>query len=141
MPEPDFDGLRQSLMQAGIAPRHARRTILELEEHFADLKEELMAQGFGRRRAEMEASRQLGSLEAIGEIVASRSELRCWPFRYPRVARIVLPIAYALLIPATPLIVGVGYAPVIARWGVIVSLSAIITAAMFWLIQVSISLG
>lgn len=141
MPEPDFDGLRQTLLRAGVAHRHAKRTTLELEEHFADLREELMTEGFGRHRAEMEASRQLGSLDDIAELVAARSELRRWPLRYPRVGRIVLPIACVLLLPITPLIVGVGYASTIARWGAIVSLSAMITAGMFLAIQMSITLG
>lgn len=141
MPEPDFDQLRQNLMQAGIAPRHAIRTTLELEEHFFDLKEELMSEGFSQRNAELEASRQLGSLAGIAELVTARSELLRWPFRYPRVGRIVLPIACALLLPISPLLVGVSYASTIVRWGAIVSLSAVITAGMFLAIQLSITLG
>ena len=141
MPDPDFDGLRQHLLDAGVAPRHAGRTILELKEHYADLQDELMRGGLARDEAELEASQQLGPLEAIADLVTARTELRRWTHRYPRIGRVVLPIAYALVLPMTPLIAGIGYAPAIARWGAIMSLSAVITAAMFLAIQLSITLG
>ena len=141
MPEPDFDGLRQHLLRGGVAPRHARRTIVELQDHFLDLKEDLTTKGFTPADAAAEASRQLGPLDAIAGLVTARPELRRWFYRYPRLGRVLLPIAYALLLPGTSLIAGASYAPVIVRWSAIVSLSAVITAGMFLAIQLSITLG
>ena len=37
MREPDFKQFRAGLSQAGIAPRHIRRTVMELQEHLDDL--------------------------------------------------------------------------------------------------------
>ena len=95
MPDPDFDRLRGQLLDAGIAPRHARRTLVELKEHFADLREDLMNEGFCEREAEAEASRQLGPLDTIAAMISARPELRRWTYRYPQIGRLVLPIAYA----------------------------------------------
>lgn len=141
MPDPDFEGLRNRLLYAGIAPYHARRTILELQEHHADLQDELIRGGFEQCDAQIEASRQLGPLDVIADLVIARTELRRWTYRYPRIGRIVLPIACALVLPAAPLIAGIAYASAIARWSAIMSLSAMITAVMFLAIQMSITLG
>jgi hypothetical protein len=32
-----FDGIRERLLRGGVAPRHVRRTLQELEDHFTDL--------------------------------------------------------------------------------------------------------
>ena len=141
MPEPDFNRLREMLFDAGIAPRHTRRTVLELSEHYADLKEDLIRQGLDGRRAESEASRQLGPLDEIARVIRTRPELRCWAYRSPRIGRVVLPIAWAVALPVTPIVASIEYAPAIARWGAIVSLSAAITAAMFLILELSITLG
>lgn len=141
MPEPDFDRLREMLYDAGIAPRHTRRTVLELSEHYTDLKDDLIRNGMDGAQAETEASSQLGPLEEIASAVRARPELRCWAYRYPRIGRVVLPLAWAATLPVTPLVASIEYAPAIARWGAIVSLSAAITAAMFLILELSISLG
>lgn len=141
MPEADFDALRQHLLHVGVAPRHARRTVIELQEHFTDLKEDLISEGFPANQAAVEASRQLGPLDEIAGLIADRPELRRWSYRYPRLGRVVLPVAYLVLLPGSSLVAGASYAPTIVRWGAILSLSAMITAGMFLAIQLSITLG
>jgi len=141
MPEPDFDRLCDRLLDEGVAPRHARRTTQELREHYADLRAELIADGMAAALAERTASRQLGPLDDLARVISARPELRSWAYRYPRIGRVVLPIAWAAALPVTPLLAGIGYAPAIVRWGAIVSLSAVITAGMFLAIQLSITLG
>jgi hypothetical protein len=39
MPQPRFDRLSERLLRAGIAPRHVRRYVRELSDHFDDLCE------------------------------------------------------------------------------------------------------
>ena len=141
MPDPDFAAFRRELLDAGIALRHVQRTAVELEEHYLDLKDDFERLGLDRDEAEARAARQLGNLDTIVASVVARPELRSWAYRYPRLGRVVLPVACALLLPVTPLIAGVNYAPAIARWSAIMSLSAVITAGMFLVIQLTITLG
>ena len=141
MREPDFPRLRERLLDAGVAPRHARRTVQELRDHYADLYRDLLAEGRGESAARDEAARQLGQLDAIAHIIEARPELRRWTLRHPRAGRVLLPVACVLMLPVSPLIAGVNYAPQIARWGMIVSASAVITAAILLAMQLSISLG
>lgn len=141
MRSPDFVQLESRLLELGIARRHASRLCKELEDHLCDLREDYMQQGIGPDRAASLAADQLGSLDAIVDSVRTRPELRSWWFRYPAVGRVALPVACALALPAAPVFASVEYVPTIARWGVIISLSALITAAIFLVMQISISLG
>ena len=141
MRSPDFTQLESRLLDLGIARRHASRLCGELDDHFCDLRDEYVQQGRNVERAIELATEQLGSLDAVVDSVRSRPELRSWWFRYPAVGRLALPVACVLALPAAPVIATAEYAPAIARWGVIISLSAVITAAIFLAMQISISLG
>jgi hypothetical protein len=141
MPEPDFSAYRQRLLRCGVAPRHVRRSVSELNAHYLDLQTECLAAGHDLVDAQAAACNKLGSLDTIAALVTARPELRHWSYRYPRLGRVVLPIAYTLVLPIAPLMIGAGYAPAIARWSAILSLSAAITAGMFLAIQMSITLG
>ncbi|MEM7501050.1 MAG: permease prefix domain 1-containing protein [Pseudomonadota bacterium] len=141
MRSPDFTQLESTLLDLGIARRHASRLCRELDDHFCDLRDEYVQQGRSIEQAVGLAAEQLGSLDAVVESVRSRPELRSWWFRYPAVGRLALPVACVLALPAAPVIATAEYAPTIARWGVIISLSAVITAAIFLAMQISISLG
>ena len=59
MPRPDFDALREDLLQTGIAPVHARRVCRELQEHYDDLLGEFRAAGMSRDAAIRRASEAL----------------------------------------------------------------------------------
>lgn len=137
----DFALLETQLLELGIARRHATRLCAELEDHLTDLREDYIRQGLSQERAAALASEQLGSLEAVIDTVRTRPELRSWWFRYPAVGRVALPVACALALPAASVSASAEYVPAIARWGVIISLSALITAAIFLVLQISISLG
>lgn len=141
MPSPDFPGLRKRLVELGVAPIHVRRTLLELGDHYDDL----IAEANERRKSELAAAQyaadRLGDLELLARQVASRPELRCWQYRYPMAARIILPVAYLALLPTMPLFAGVAHASTIARWGASLMLGAAVTATMFLVLQVSIALS
>jgi hypothetical protein len=83
MPQPRFDELQDRLLRAGIAPRHVRRTIGELRDHFDDLVREEMANGSSKTMAEVNALSRLGSESELAEEMLRRPQLRSLTARYP----------------------------------------------------------
>ncbi len=61
MPRLDTASLSQRLYEAGIAPRHIKRAIIELGDHFDDLVAEQTATGLRRPDAEAHALQRLGA--------------------------------------------------------------------------------
>ena len=45
MPETRFESLRKALQESGIAPRHIRRIVAELDDHLEDLRTEAIELG------------------------------------------------------------------------------------------------
>lgn len=140
MPEQSFKELRDHLLTSGIAPRHVNRTIAELNDHFDDLQHEARSKGLSSVDAAAFAASRIGEHEHIARQMLARTELKLWVYRYPRVARFYLPIAYLLLLPAAPVFAGAENATVIARWGTSLMVSAAVTAAMLLLMQIAITL-
>lgn len=141
MPKSDFNVLRDHLLESGVAPRHVVRIISELSDHHEDLELEAMQHGCDRKTAIAQAKNRLGASETIAIHVLKRPELRCWMHRYPRLAQLVLPVAYVAMLPLAPVYAGVANAPIIARWCASLFLSGLITAAMFLVMQFSIALS
>ena len=141
MPEPDFEELHRHLLSSGISPRFVQRTIVELREHYDDLKLDIAEQGASTRETARIAAEKLGSLDVIARHVTDRLDLRRWSYRYPSIGRIALPIMCVAALPIAPIMVGANYAQAVIRWGAILSLSALITAGLFLAMQLSISLG
>jgi hypothetical protein len=97
MHEARFASIAEQLLRAGVAPRHVRRTVFELEGHFADLLDELRMRGVTGRDAEAEASARLNA-EAVVAAVLARPELQSWMRRRPMVAFAIFPlVAYAVV--------------------------------------------
>ena len=141
MPEAELQDFENYLLRSGVRSCHARRATLEISEHLEDLRAEAIANGLRPEVAAASAEQVIGDLGQIADAIASRPELRTWTFRYPRVARAFLPLAYLALLPTRPLFAGVARAPEIARWGVCMMLGAVITAVMFLAMQISIVIG
>ena len=137
---PDFSDFQVTLLRAGVSPRHVRRAIIELNEHYDDLVEDSLRSDTDARTAEQCALRALGDLRCIEAEMCSIPELRCWAFRYPRVALFVYPLLCLALLPAVPVIAGVAHAPQLARWATCMFLSALVTAGMLLFMQLSITL-
>lgn len=78
-----FDQLRERLLRAGIAPRHVRRYVAELRDHFDDLVREETATGVARSVAETKARTRLGSDNDLAETMLARTDLRSLMARYP----------------------------------------------------------
>lgn len=141
MREPDFKSLQARMLQSGIAPRHARGTVNELQDHFQDLADEALAAGASLQEARTEAADRLGELDEILAQMRSRSELRGWAFRYPRTALVLYPLGCLAMLPALPIIAGMRHAPEIARWGTSFLVAGLFTATMLLAMQLSILLG
>lgn len=141
MPEPDFEELHRHLLSSGISPRFVRRTIVELRDHYDDLKLDIAEQGASPHETANMATEQLGKLDVIADHVKGRLELHRWSYRYPSIGRIALPIMCVAALPIAPFMVGANHAQVFIRWGAILALSALVTAGLFLAMQLSISLG
>src|SRR4051812_45095156 len=88
MSQPRFDGphfgrLSERLLRAGIAPRHARRYVRELSDHFDDLVRAEQAGGAVGEAAETRALSRLGSEDDLAQAMLSRPELKSLTSRYP----------------------------------------------------------
>ena len=136
----DLNALRKELLRSGIAPRHVRRTIEELEDHYEDLVEQALGDGASRMEAHSSASERLGRVGDIAMAVQAQPELRSWAFRFPRLAALVYPITYLALLPAAPVFLGYAYAGYVVRWVACLFLGALVTAGMFLILQLAITL-
>ena len=140
MPEPDFKRFRSELLEAGIAPRYVRRTILELQEHLDDLLAAEMLSACDAATAQRRAGREMGSLADVAIAMRACPELQCWAYRYPRLAIVVYPLTCLALLPIVPIIAGVTHAQHVARWGACLLFGALVTASMFLCLQLAIAL-
>ena len=103
-----FDRLRETLLRAGIAPRHVRRYVAELRDHFDDLVREETARGLQRDQAVHAAHARIGEDDALVATMLARPELRSLAARFPwavfgfgPVLMLVLIVAAALVIQGT----------------------------------------
>lgn len=140
MPRPDFGNLRSRLLRSGVAPRHVKRTELELGEHFEDLVDAGIVSGLDRIAAERRAVRALGDVEYIAAEICARPELRSWVVSYPRLALVFYPIACLVVLPAVPIIAGIANASHVGRWIACAVMSGLVTAVMLLVLQLSITL-
>jgi hypothetical protein len=97
----------ERLLDAGVAPKHARRAVLELTDHFDDLVAELESQGRSRADAETEATVRLNP-EALLAAAIARPELYSWVRRWPLLGCTVFPLGMymAYVVGSIALIVG-----------------------------------
>ncbi len=75
--------LRERLLRAGVAPRHVRRYLRELADHFADVCAEEEALGKSKTEAEAAALERLGSREELAKAMLAQPQLRAWSARAP----------------------------------------------------------
>ena len=87
-----FKTLTERLLRGGVAPRHARRAVLELRAHHEDVVRELRAAGHPPEESEALAAERIGTDEVFVRHMLARPELRSWAFRRPFVAFTLLPL-------------------------------------------------
>lgn len=140
MPDPGFDRLEARLLRSGIARRHVVRAVAELRDHFEDLEIEAAELGLHPAAAAKLASKRIGTIELIANQYLERTELKCWIYRCPQLARVIFPLVYVILLPSIPIVAGIQNAPVIAKWCACLLLSGLVTATMLLVMQLSITL-
>jgi hypothetical protein len=100
-----FERLRDRLLTAGVSPRHVRRYMAELADHFDDL--EAAAKSSGNARPQESALERLGSPDDLARAMIVRSEFRAWTARAPWAVFLFGPAALLAIIDAIPLLLGV----------------------------------
>ncbi len=80
------------MIQAGIAPRRARRLLREFAEHHADIVAERINLGDSASDAQLAASARLGSEQHLVATLLARPELRSWARRRPSIAFAIAPV-------------------------------------------------
>jgi hypothetical protein len=102
-----FATVGEQLLNAGVAPRHARRAVFELTGHFEDLVAELQSTGVVREDAEAEATARLNPDALIAAAIA-RPELHSWVRRWPLASCTVFPLVLymAFVVGSIALVVG-----------------------------------
>lgn len=138
---PDFAEFATQLQRAGVSRRVIQRSVDELAEHYDALVDEIEARGIARDIATNEAAQRLGDLPMIARQIASRSELKCWYFRWPGLARIALPIACFAVLPVTPVIAGVQHAQGLLRWSCCLLMAGVVTVLLFGIMQLPMQLN
>ena len=88
-----FDGLRERLLQAGVAPRHVRRYLGELADHLADLRAEELRAGRGPAQAQSAALARLGSTDDLARAMIEQPQFRAWCVRAPWATFALAPIS------------------------------------------------
>lgn len=97
MSELNWRELRVSMLKNGIAPKYARRTIIELQSHFADLKARALDEGLAESKAQQRARREIGDEAAILREILSKPELRTLPSKFPKLFFTLVPTFSVLL--------------------------------------------
>jgi hypothetical protein len=78
-----FETVREGLLRAGIAPRHAQRYVTELREHLADLTERERASGLDETRAAERAKSFVGEDAELAQAMIDRAPSRSLTARAP----------------------------------------------------------
>ena len=78
-----FNELRERLLRAGMAPRHVRRYLTELEDHLADLQAQEKSAGQTAQDADAAALLKLGSEDELFNAMRQEGRLRSWCARAP----------------------------------------------------------
>lgn len=97
-----FEGLRETLLTGGIAPRHVRRYLAELTEHLDDLTAEQQALGYDGEDAASRARARLGDDVELAAAMLEQKSLRSLAVRVPWAVFGILPpfaATAAMLVP------------------------------------------
>jgi hypothetical protein len=86
-----FDAVAETLLKGGIAPRHVRRYVHELDEHLDDLTAQQRAGGYDREDAASRARARLGDDSELAQAMLDQPGMRSWPARMPWLVFLLLP--------------------------------------------------
>jgi len=86
-----FDHLRETLLKAGIAPRHVHRYVGELRDHLEDLTAQQRQAGCDSTEARVRARARLGSDDELAAAMLAQKNFRAWASRAPWAVFLLLP--------------------------------------------------
>src|SRR5476651_1843822 len=86
-----FDAVAETLLKGGIAPRHVRRYVRELDEHLDDMTAEQRAAGFDAEDGAIRARARLGDDAELAQAMLEQPGMRSWPARLPWLVFLLLP--------------------------------------------------
>ena len=93
-----FENVREQLLRAGIAPRHATRYVTELREHLADLVAQERASGLDARQADERALGILGTDAQLIRAMIDKGAPRSLAARAPWSVFAVLPVILLVVV-------------------------------------------
>lgn len=99
-----FEDLRERLLTAGIAPRHVRRYLAELEDHLDDLIQDQRDAGYDTENATIRARAWLGDDDDLAAAMLARPALYALPARAPWLVFGPLPLAALIILCAVPVV-------------------------------------
>lgn len=91
-----LEALRESLLVAGVAPRHVHRYLGELRQHFEDLLRSEIDNGLSGEAALRAARARLGGDDGLAKAMLARPELRALAVRAPWLVFGLTPIFLSL---------------------------------------------
>ena len=138
MPRPNFEALSRRLLEAGVAQRFADRIRGELQDHFADLEDELMQTQRVQRRAALEARRRLGCNDAIVAEFMKRPELFCWVYRSRWLLHLLRAVSHVLLFVRAMSAELAAWRVTLLRYTLAAGLALTVTVAILFALQWSI---
>jgi hypothetical protein len=95
-----FKALEDRLLRGGIAPRHVKRYLRELDEHLSDIAEAQAAAGHDAPTAAARARAALGTDEELADAMLKQRDFRSLSARFPWLVFGVLPVlALSLAMP------------------------------------------
>ena len=86
-----FETLAETLLKGGIAPRHVRRYVRELDEHLVDLTAQQRASGYDGEDAALRARARLGDDADLAQAMLEQPGMRSWATRLPWLVFPLLP--------------------------------------------------
>src|SRR5690242_873237 len=94
------------LFELGCPARYSQRSVAEFAEHFEDLTQGRIEEGFEQSASEVQAGRELGDPNLIADRLVASFRQASWWGRHPVIGYCLLPpLALLLLLPATVLAV------------------------------------
>jgi hypothetical protein len=118
-------------LRGGVAPRHVRRYLAELDHHYDDLVAEERAHGVTGPAASAAAIERLGSTEQLAAALLAKKELRSVTSRYPWLLFGILP---PLAVIASLVLLIIVSQLLVVRTGVYIPRLGFLSPAPAWLV-------
>jgi hypothetical protein len=92
-----FEAVAETLLKGGVAPRHVRRYVRELDDHLGDLTERQREAGYDGDDARARARARLGEDRELAQAMLNQPGVRSWPARLPWLVFVALPPVVTVL--------------------------------------------